>query len=115
MYYNMKITFYVFLSLKYYIDIVIDYMHNICYIHIALKIDSVCNVCWKVTYEFKKKPFFKLFILSLIYKICTLFSDLRTLCYASKVVRFEIDQSSRKVDKSLLKTIVGIVGNFANI
>ena len=33
----MKITFYVFLSLKHYIDIVIDYMHNICYIQIALK------------------------------------------------------------------------------
>ena len=32
----MKITFYVFLSLKHYIDIVIDYMHNICYIQIAL-------------------------------------------------------------------------------
>ena len=57
MYYNMKITFYVFLSLKYYIDIVIDYMHNICYIQIALKIDSVCNVCWKVRMNLKKNFF----------------------------------------------------------
>ena len=67
-------------------------------------------------YEFLKKNFFKtVHFEPYKYKICTLFSDLRTLCYASKVVRFEIDQSSRKVDKSLLKTIVGIVGNFANI
>ena len=43
------------------------------------------------------------------------FSDLRTHCAMHQKL-FEIDQSSRKVDKSLLKTaIVGIVGNFANI
>ena len=55
----------------------------------------------------KKKLFSNCSFRVFYIKYAHFFSDIRTLCYASKVVRFEIDQSSRKVDKSLLKTIVG--------